>query len=132
MTRSLHWQTTRLRTCFVTSSKRRFVEAEKQKPSRKTHSKLLHQAIDPFLASKVLASSEVKNLSLPPAKNLPLLQDLPQVHPLMRSLLLKDFQCRYPLTETLKYFRENWEKLSSDQAALNMISGYKRRVLIIF
>ena len=35
MTGSLHWQTTRLSTCLVTNSRRRFVEAQKQKPSRK-------------------------------------------------------------------------------------------------
>ena len=48
MTESLHWQTTLLRTCLVTSSKRRSVEAQKQKPSRKMYSKVLHQAIDQF------------------------------------------------------------------------------------
>ena len=72
---------------LVTSLKRRFVEARKQKPSRNVHPKVLHQAIDPFigapcpavmaggvatddlpLASKVLTSRDVR--SLPPTKNL--------------------------------------------------------------
>ena len=77
------------------------------------------------LASKFLTSPEVRNLSLLPAKNLPVLQDLPQVHSLVRSLFQEDLQCRYPLTGRLKYFLKDWEKLFSDQAVLNMISGYK-------
>ena len=144
MTASLHWQTTGLRTCLVTSSKRRFVEAQKQKPSRQMYSKVLHQAFDLFvgtlcpavvsggvatedlpLASKFLTSPEVRNLSLASAKNLPVLQDLPQFHPLARSLFPEDLQCRYRLARRLKYFRKNFEKLSSDKAVLNMISGYK-------
>ena len=36
---------------FVASSKRGFVEAQKQKPSRKIYSKVLRQAIDPFVGS---------------------------------------------------------------------------------
>ena len=106
--------------------------------------KVVHQAISPFvgapcpavvaggvatedlpLSSKVLTSPEVRNLSLPPATNLPVLQDLPQVHPLVRSLFLEDLQCWYPLAGRLKYFRKNRENLSSDQAVRNMISGYK-------
>ena len=39
------------------------------------------------LASKILTSPEVRNLSLPTAKNLPVLRNLPQVHPLEISLL---------------------------------------------
>ena len=116
---------------FVASSKRRFVEAQKQKPSRKIYSKVLRQAIDPFvgspcpavvvgggggggvvtvdlpLVSKVLTSPEVTNLSLRPAKNLPVLQDLPQVHQLVRSLFPEGLRCRYPLAGRLKYFRKN-------------------------
>ena len=68
---------------------------------------------DLSLASKVLTSPEVRNLSLPAAKNLLVLQDLPQVHPLVKSLFPEDLQCRYPLAGRLKYFRKNWEKLSS-------------------
>ena len=127
---------------LVTSSKRRFAEARKQKPSRKVHSKVLHQAIDPFaggpcpavvargvttddlpLASNVLTSPDVR--SLPPTKTLPVLQNLPQFHPLVRFLFPEDLQCRYSLAGRLKYFRKIFEKLSSDQAVLNMISGNK-------
>ena len=144
MTGSIHWKITRLRTCLVASSKRRFVEAQKQKQSRKMYSKVLNQAIYPFvrapypavmaggmatedlpLASKFLTSLELRNLSLPPAKKSPVLQYLPQIHPRVRSLFLEDLPCRYPLAGRFKYFRKNWEKLSSNQAVLNMISGYK-------
>ena len=72
-------------------------------------------ADDLSLASKVLTSPEVRNLSLPAAKNLLVLQDLPQVHPLVKSLFPEDLQCRYPLAGRLKYFRKNWEKLSSNK-----------------
>ena len=91
MTGSLHWQTTRLSTCLVTSSRRRFVGAQKEKPSRKIF-KDIASSTRPFrggplstrgdrgrratedlpLASKVLTSPEVRHLSLPPAKNLPI------------------------------------------------------------
>ena len=77
------------------------------------------------LASKILTSPLVRNLSLPTAKNLPALRDLPQVHPLEISLFPQGLLCRYPLAGRLKYFRKNWEKLSSDQVVLNMISDYK-------
>ena len=50
--RSLHWQTTRLRTYLVPSSKRRLVEAQKKKKrSRKIYSKVLHQANDLLVAA---------------------------------------------------------------------------------
>ena len=144
MTGSLQWQATRLRSCLVTSWKRRFIEAQKQKPSQKMYSKVLHQGNYPCvrtpcpvvvtggvatgdlpLASKVLAYPGVRNLSPPRVKNLLVLQDLPQVHLSVRPLFPENLQCGYPLAEKLKYFRKNWEKLSSGQAVLNMISGYK-------
>ena len=120
------------------------MEVQKQKLNQKMYSKVLHQAKDPFvrtpcpavlirgvatgdlpLASKVLTYPEVRKLSLPPAKNLLVLQDLPQVHLLVRSFFPEDLQCWYPLARRLKYFRKNWEKVSSHQAVLNMVSGYK-------
>ena len=144
MTGVLHRQTIRPRTCLVISLKKRFVEAPKLKPSWKMYSKVLNQAIDPFvgalcpvvvaegiatddlpLVSKVLTLPEVRNLFLPPAKNLPVLHNLSQVNPLVRSLFPEDLQCRYLLARRLKYFRKNWEKPSSNQTVLNMISGYK-------
>ena len=92
------------------------MEVQKQKLSQKMYSKVLHQTNDPFvrtpcpamvtrgaatgdlpLASKVLTYPEVRKLSLPPAKNLLVLQDLPQVHLLVRSLFPEDLQCWYPL-----------------------------------
>ena len=42
---------------------------------------------------------------------------LSQVHLLVRSLFPENIQCWY--------FRKKWEKLSSDQAVLNIISSYK-------
>ena len=144
MTGSLQWQTTRLRSCLVTSWKRRFIGAQKQNPSQKMYLKVLHQANDPCvrtpcpavvtegvatgdlpLASKVLTYPGVRNLSPPPVKNLLVLQDLSQVHLLVRPLFPQDLQCGYPLAGRLKYFRKKWEKLSSGQAVLNMVSGYK-------
>ena len=138
MTESLHWQATRLRTCLITSWKRVFIEAQKQ--SQKIYSKVLHQANDRFvrtpcpavvtsgvatgdlpLASKVLTYPEVRNLPLPPAKNLLVLEDLPQFQLLMRSLFPEDLLCPYQLAGKLKYFRKTWEKLSSEQAVLIMI-----------
>ena len=70
---------------MLPSLKRRFVETQKQRPSRKIYSKVLHQAIDPLvgvlcptvmaggvatedlpLALKVLISPKVRNSFLPP------------------------------------------------------------------
>ena len=108
------------------------------------YSKVLHQANDHFVrtpcpdvvtrgvatgdlpqALKVLTYPEVRKLSLLPAKILLVLQNLPQVHLLLRSQFPEDIQCWNPLAGRLKYFWKNWEKMSSDQPSLNMILGYK-------
>ena len=118
--------------------------SSKRKTKSKDYSKVLHQANDPFvrtpwpalvtrgvatgdlpLSSKVWTYPEARKLSLPPAKKLLVLQDLPQVHLLVRSLFPEDLQCWYWLAGRLKYFWKNWEKVSSDRAILHMISGYK-------
>ena len=102
------------------------MEVQKEKPSQKMYSNVFHQAKDPFvrtpclavvtrgvvtgdlpLASKVLTDPEVGKLSLPPSKNLLVLQDLPQVHQLVRSLFPENLQCYYPPAERLKYFRKD-------------------------
>ena len=89
------------------------------------YSKILHQSNDSIvgtpcpavvagcvktgnlsLASKVLTYPKVRNLSLPPAKILQVLQDLLQVNLLVRSLLPEDLQCRCPLAGKFKVLSE--------------------------
>ena len=74
---------------------------------------------------KVLNLTRGKKFVSSTSQNLAVLQGLPQFHPLVRSLFPEDLQCRYRLAGRLKYFLKNFEKPSSDQAVLNMISGYK-------
>ena len=57
------------------------------------------------LASKILTSPLVRNLSLPTAKNLPALRDLPQVHPLEISLFPQDL-VPVPTGRKVKVFSE--------------------------
>ena len=74
---------------------------------------------------KGLNFTRIKKFVSTTSQKSPVLQDLPEVHPRVRSLFPEDLPCRYPLAGRFKYFRKNWEKLSSNQAVLNMISGYK-------